>query len=217
MWQMFRCSHKKFSSPMSRRRKDNVINRQLEIYVICLDCNERFPYSLSEARRVCERRKQREDFGDSLVAAMKNRGSGRTGASDGKRKMEEDVEPTPAPSATGRPTGVTLPHSTAGLAAGAVATDPGKASGASFHAKRRLSPQNSIPMRSEPAVNASTVTSLHKLAFFYHSKKDYEGAERLYIQALAAAENSTKSDGVQHREIEKLCNNLANVYHRLGK
>ena len=58
-----RCSHKKTSLPVTRRRKDGEINRLSNTYVICLSCGEQLPYSFTESRRVEERSKAREERG----------------------------------------------------------------------------------------------------------------------------------------------------------
>jgi len=60
----FRCTHKKTSLPVTRRRKDAVepeAHRQANTYVICLSCGEQIPYSFTESRVVEERRKPRAD------------------------------------------------------------------------------------------------------------------------------------------------------------
>jgi len=59
----FRCTHKKTSLPITRRRKGNEVNRLANTYVVCLSCSEQIPYSFSESRRLEERRKAREDGG----------------------------------------------------------------------------------------------------------------------------------------------------------
>jgi hypothetical protein len=62
----FRCTHKKTSLPITRRRKDKKeveINRQANTYVVCLNCGEQIPYSFSESRVVEERRKASEEGG----------------------------------------------------------------------------------------------------------------------------------------------------------
>ena len=57
----FRCAHKKTSLPITRPRRDGEINRLADTYVVCLRCNERFPYSFQESRPIPERRKDREN------------------------------------------------------------------------------------------------------------------------------------------------------------
>jgi hypothetical protein len=54
-----RCKHKKTSLPITRRRKDNEINRISNTYVVCLSCDEQMPYSFNESRVLEERRKPR--------------------------------------------------------------------------------------------------------------------------------------------------------------
>ena len=58
---LFRCSHKKTSQPVVRRRTDNEINRLHDTYVKCLSCEVRLPYSFSESRVVGERRRVPEE------------------------------------------------------------------------------------------------------------------------------------------------------------
>ena len=58
----FRCTHKKTSLPITRRRKDikeGDTHRQANTYVVCLSCGEQIPYSFSESRVVAERRQPR--------------------------------------------------------------------------------------------------------------------------------------------------------------
>ena len=60
----FRCTHKKTSLPITRRRKDIKdveINRLANTYVVCLSCSEQIPYSFSESRALEERRKPQVD------------------------------------------------------------------------------------------------------------------------------------------------------------
>src|SRR5262245_24703545 len=71
MWKFFRCSHKAFSPPTTRQRHDNVINRLHDTYVTCQECSERFPYSLTEMRRVQDRRRQKEEEFEARVASAK--------------------------------------------------------------------------------------------------------------------------------------------------
>jgi hypothetical protein len=61
MMSWFRCTHKKKSLPITRRRKDNEINRLADTYVVCLSCGEKIPYSFSESRVLQERRKTNLD------------------------------------------------------------------------------------------------------------------------------------------------------------
>lgn len=181
MWKLFRCSHKSFSPPVVRRRHDNVINRLQDTYVTCQQCREQFPYSLSEMRRVHERRRQREDEFESRVASAKSQIAG-------SRSRKEAA----AQSHLIQPTGVTRPGPTTVLASKMKEADSPRAGQSNPH----------------------SLTSLHKLAYFYHSQKDYEKAERLYLEALAAGDTP---EGRQHPEFEKLLNNLASVYQRMGK
>jgi hypothetical protein len=207
MWKLLQCKHKKLSPPTIRRRADNVINRMQHTYVTCLDCKEQFPYSLSEARRVYERRHQREDMGPVQARAAQVKSDGDTTSSKSRKSSGTGTGSSGATAAA--LSGVTNPYaSTAAAEAGSTPQPP---------ARRHASPPNSIPMHSPPAVDAASVTALHKLAYFYHAQKNYEQAERLYIQALAAAESAARTQGGEHSEFEKLLNNLANVYHRLGK
>ena len=57
----FRCTHKKTSLPITRRRKDSEVNRLSNTYVVCLSCNEQIPYSFSESRALAERRRSRAE------------------------------------------------------------------------------------------------------------------------------------------------------------
>ena len=57
----FRCTHKKTSLPITRRRKDSEVNRLSNTYVVCLSCGEQIPYSFSESRAVEERRRERAE------------------------------------------------------------------------------------------------------------------------------------------------------------
>ena len=57
----FRCTHKKTSLPITRRRKDNEVNRLSNTYVVCLSCGEQIPYSFSESRKLEERRRSRAE------------------------------------------------------------------------------------------------------------------------------------------------------------
>ena len=63
---LFRCSHKNKSLPVTRPRKDPEINRLRNTYVVCLKCGERFPYSFEEARVIAERRKA-DPIGDAWI------------------------------------------------------------------------------------------------------------------------------------------------------
>ena len=60
----FRCTHKKTSLPIARRRtetKENEPQRQANTSVVCLSCGEQMPYSFNENRVVEERRKPRTE------------------------------------------------------------------------------------------------------------------------------------------------------------
>jgi len=181
MWKFFRCSHKAFSPPVVRRRQDNVINRLQDTYVTCQQCREQFPYSVSEMRRVHERRRQREDEFEARVESARSQIAS-------SRSRKEAV----AQADLILPTGVTQPGPTTVLAS---------------KMKEANSPEAG-------SANPHSLTSLHKLAYFYHSRKDYEKAERLYLEALAAGDTP---EGRQNPEFEKLLNNLASVYQRMGK
>jgi len=71
----------------------------------------------------------------------------------------------------------------------------------------------SLPASSHSAAN-SQVTSVHKLAVCYHTQKNYEQAERLYLKALTAIRNSI---GQTAPEYGQVLNNLARLYHTLGR
>ena len=60
----------------------------------------------------------------------------------------------------------------------------------------------------------SQITSVHKLAVCYHTQKNYEQAERLYLKALSALRNSV---GQTAPEFGQVLNNLARLYHTLGR
>lgn len=56
----FRCTHRKTSLPITRRRKDlgeSNPHRQANTFVVCLSCGEQMPYSFNESKVVEERRK----------------------------------------------------------------------------------------------------------------------------------------------------------------
>ena len=58
-----RCSHKKTSLPITRRRCDREINRLANTYVKCLNCGEQLPYSFSESRILQDRRRADAELG----------------------------------------------------------------------------------------------------------------------------------------------------------
>jgi hypothetical protein len=69
----FRCTHKKTSLPVTRRRKDageRDAQRRANTYVICLNCGEQIPYSFTENRVVAERRKSRTQ--DPAVSGLRS-------------------------------------------------------------------------------------------------------------------------------------------------
>ena len=71
----------------------------------------------------------------------------------------------------------------------------------------------SLPASSHSAAN-SQVTSVHKLAVCYHTQKNYEQAERLYLKALTAIRNSI---GQTAPEYGQVLNNLARLSHTRGR
>ena len=56
---------------------------------------------------------------------------------------------------------------------------------------------------------SGNITSLHKLALAYYTQRNYEAAERAYLQALAAIQASARRD---HPELSQLLNNLGRLY-----
>jgi len=71
-----RCTHKKTSLPITRRRTDIEINRLANTYVVCLNCDEKIPYSFSEDKAVHERRKSEVEPTQQVPSAGFARDSG---------------------------------------------------------------------------------------------------------------------------------------------
>jgi len=62
------CAHKKTSLPITRPRRDDVVNRTANTYVVCLSCGHKVPYSFTESRTVSERRKTAPDAERAMSA-----------------------------------------------------------------------------------------------------------------------------------------------------
>lgn len=74
-------------------------------------------------------------------------------------------------------------------------------------------PKADSPFHGITTKPASDITSLHKLAVLYHSRKQLEQAERLYQQALTLF---GLSYGLQDARVGQVLNNVARLYFEEG-
>jgi len=70
MFAWLRCSHRKTSLPVTRRRKAQESGRVANIYVVCLSCGQQLPYSFKEMKSIPERRKAAASPGQAHQPAV---------------------------------------------------------------------------------------------------------------------------------------------------